>query len=186
MNRKKILGMLAITIVIAAIGSVAALGGKFPGIDSQSRANITNAIKANDYNAWQTAMSAQITQDNFNNLVQRYQNISQKRGNTSQWRGNMSKMQGTMSSGRQALNAGMIQAIKDNSYPEWNAAVVNSTSPLVSKITNEDQFNTLVALYQAKQAGNNTQVTALSQQLGLPVVSGKSKMYGHFGRRRMN
>jgi len=186
MNRKKILGMLAITIVVAAIGSVAAFEGKFPGIDSQSRNNITNAIKANNFSAWQAAMSAQITLDNFNNLVQRYQTMSQKRGNMSQWRGNMSKMQGTMSSGRQALNAGMIQAIKDNSYPEWNTAIVNSTSGLVSKITNVDQFNTLVALYQAKQAGNNTQVMALSQQLGLPAGSGKPKMSGHFGRRRMN
>ncbi len=65
MNRKKILGMLAITIVVASIGSVAAFGGKFTGIDSHSRDNITNAIKANDYNAWQAAMSAQLTQDNF-------------------------------------------------------------------------------------------------------------------------
>jgi hypothetical protein len=186
MNRKNILGMLAITIIVAAIGSVAALGGNFPGIDSQSRANITNAIKANDFNAWQAAMSAQLTQDNFNNLVQRYQNMSQKHGNMSQWRGNMSKMQGTMYAGRQALNAGMIQAIKDNSYTEWTAAVVNSTSPLVSKITNVDQFNTLVQLYQAKQDGNNTQVMALSQQLGLPAGSGKPKMSGNFGRRRKN
>ena len=51
MNRKKILGMLAITIVVATIGSVAAFGGKFTGIDPQSRDNITNAIKTNDYNA---------------------------------------------------------------------------------------------------------------------------------------
>jgi hypothetical protein len=40
MNRKKILGMLAITIVVAAIGSVAAFGGRFTGIDPQSRDNI--------------------------------------------------------------------------------------------------------------------------------------------------
>ncbi len=49
MNRKKLFSLLAITIVVATIGSVAALGGKFPGIDSQSRDNITNAIKTNDF-----------------------------------------------------------------------------------------------------------------------------------------
>ena len=154
MNRKKILGMLAITIVVAGIGSVAALGGKFPGIDPQSRDNITNAIKANDFNAWQTAMSAQLTQDNFNKLVQRYQTMSQKRGN-------MTEKQGIMSSGRQALNAGMIQAIKDVNYDAWITAAMNSKSPLVSKITNEDQFKILVQLYQVKQDGNNTKVMEL-------------------------
>lgn len=65
--------MLAITIVVASIGSVAAYGGKFPGIDPQSRDKITNAIKANDYNAWKDAMSAQLTEDEFKILVQLHQ-----------------------------------------------------------------------------------------------------------------
>jgi len=173
MNRKKLFGMLAITIVVASIGSVAAFGGKFPGIDPQSRNNITNAIKANDFNAWQAAMSAQLTQANFNKLVQRYQAMSQRRGN-------MSEKQGF--SARQASNAAMVQAIKDGNYDAWKTATVNSTSVLVSKITNADQFNVLVQLYQAKQAGNNTKVMELSQQLGLPAGNGKHKMYGHFGR----
>jgi ABC-type antimicrobial peptide transport system permease subunit len=174
MNRKKILGMLAITIVVAAIGSVAAFGGKFTGIDPQSRDNITNAIKTGDFGAWQAAMSAQITPDNFNKLVQNYQTMSQRRGN-------MTEKQGIMS-GKQSLSAGMIQAIKDNSYTEWTTAVAGSTSPLVSKITNETQFNTLVTLYQAKQDGNTTKVMELTQQLGLPAGNGKHKMSGHFRR----
>lgn len=175
MNRKKILGMLAITIVVATIGSVAAYGGKFPGFDPQSRDNITNAIKANDFNAWKEAMSAQLTEDNFNKLVQRYQTMSQKHGN-------MSEKQGTMFSGRQVLNAGMIQALKDGNYEAWKTAIVNSKSPLVSKITNADQFNILVQLYRAKQDGNYTKVKELSQQLGLPAGNDKHKMSGHFGR----
>ena len=74
MNKKTIFGMLAVLIVVASIGSVSALGGKFFGMDPQSHNNITNAIKANDFNAWKDAMSAQLTQDNFNKLVQRYAN----------------------------------------------------------------------------------------------------------------
>jgi ABC-type cobalt transport system substrate-binding protein len=175
MNRKKLFSLLAITIVVAAIGSVAALGGRFPGIDPQSRDNITNAIIANDFNAWQAAMSAQITQDNFNKLVQRYQTMFQRHGN-------MSEKQGTMFSGSQAMNAEMIQAIKDGNYDAWKTAAVNSKSPLVSKITNEDGFKILVQLYQAKQDGDYAKVKELSQELGLPGVSGKNKMSGHFGR----
>ncbi|MCE8424500.1 MAG: hypothetical protein J5U17_01820 [Candidatus Methanoperedens sp.] len=175
MNRKKLYGLLAITIVVATIGSVAAYGGKFPGINPQSRDNITNAIKTNNYTAWQAEMSAQLTQDNFNKLVQRYQTMSQKYGN-------MSEKQGTRFYGRQALNAEMIQAIKDGKYDAWKTAAVNSKSPLVSKITNQDEFNILVQLYQAKQDGNKTKVMELSQQLGLPAGNGNHKMYRHFGR----
>jgi len=175
MNRIKVFGLLAIMIVVASIGSVTAFGGKFPGIDSPGRDNIFNAIKANDYNAWQTAMSAQITQENFNNLVQRYQTMSQRHGN-------MTEKQGITFSGRQALNAGMIQAIKDKNYDAWKTAVVDSTSPLVSKITTQDQFNIFVQLYQAKQDRNYTQVNELSQQLGLPAGTAKHKMSRHFGR----
>jgi hypothetical protein len=182
MNRRNVFGLLAITIVVASIGTVAAFGGNFSridpqflGIDPQIRDNITNAIKANDYNAWKEAMSAQLTEDNFNKLVQRYQTMSQRHEN-------MSEKQGTMFSGRQALSAEMIQAIKDGDYDAWKTAAVNSKSPLVSKITNEDEFKILVQLYQAKQDGNYTKVKELSQQLGLPAGNGEHKMSGHFRR----
>jgi hypothetical protein len=177
MNKKTIFGLLAIFIVVASIGSVAAFGEKFSGMDAAARDNIINAIKANNFTAWQAAMSAQLTQDNFNKLVQRCQTMSQRHEN-------MSEMQGTMFFGRQALNAEMIQAIKVENYDTWKTAVVNSKSPMVSKITNEDQFKILVQLYQAKQDGNYTKVKELSVQLGLTGVSGKNKMSGHFGRGR--
>jgi hypothetical protein len=179
MNRKKLYGLLAITIVVASIGSVAAFGGKITGMDPQSRDNITNAIKANDFGAWQAAITAQLTQANFDKLVQRYQTMSQRHGN-------MSEQRGKMFPGGQALNADMIQAVKNGNYEAWKTAAVNSKSPLVSNITNEDQFKILVQLYQAKQDGNYTKINELSQQLGLPIGNGKNKMSGHFGRGRMN
>ncbi len=173
MNRKKLFGLLAITLVVVSIGSVAAFEGKFLGIDPQTGDNITKAIKANDYNAWHAAMSALLTQDNFNKLVQRYQRMSQMHGNISEYKGRMF-------SGSQALSTEMIQAIKDGNYDAWKTAVVNSTSPIVSKITNENEFKILVQLYQAKQDGNYTKVKDLSQQLGLPIGTGKHKMFRHF------
>jgi hypothetical protein len=185
MNRKKLYGLLAITIVVATIGSVAAMGGSVPWMDFQGRANIANAIKANDFSAWQAAMTAQLTQANFDKLVKNYQTMSQKRANMSQWRTNMSKPQGTMFFG-QALNPEMIQALKDGNYTEWTTAAANSQSSLVAKITNPDQFNILVQIYKAKLNGNYTQVKELSNQLGLPLpgANGNNKMYGHFGGRR--
>ncbi len=178
MNKKTIFGLLAIFIVVASIGSVAAFGEKLSGMDVAARDNIINAIKANNFTAWKEAMSAQLTEDNFNKLVQRCQTMSQRHGN-------MSGKQGVMSSEKLALNQEMNQAIKDGSYDAWKTAAEKSNSPMISKIIDEDHFKTLVQLYQAKQDGNYTEVKKLSQQLGLPGVSGKNKMSGHFGRRRM-
>jgi DNA-binding transcriptional regulator YbjK len=178
MNRKRVSGVLAIFIVVASIATVSAFQGKFSGMDTAARGEMLNAIKANDFSAWKEAMSAQLTEDNFNKLVQNYQTMSQRHEN-------MSEKQGTMFSGRQALNAEMNKAIKDGNYSAWQTAAVNSKSPLVSKISNQDEFDLLVQLYQAKQDGNHTKVKELSVQLGLPGISGKNKMSGHFGRRRM-
>ncbi|MFZ2410886.1 MAG: hypothetical protein WAW23_04890 [Candidatus Methanoperedens sp.] len=178
MNRKRIFGVLAIFIVVASIATVSAFQGKFSGMDTAGRGEILNAIKTKDFNAWKELMSARLTEDNFNKLVQRYQTMSQRHEN-------ITEKQGTMFSGRQALNAEMIQALKDGNYDAWKTAVVNSKSPLVSKITNEDEFKILVQLYQAKQEGNYTKVRELSEQLGLPGISGKHNMSGHFGKGRM-
>lgn len=175
MNRRKVLGLLAIMVVVASIGSVAAFGGKFFGMDPESGNAIVNAIKAKDFNAWKEAITAQLTEENFNKLVEQQAAMSQRHEN-------MSEKRGAMSSGIQALNEEMNRAIKEGNYDAWKKAVVNSKSPLVSKITNEDEFKILVQLYQAKQDGNYTKVKELSQQLGLPVENGKHKMSGHFGR----
>ena len=145
-------------------------------MDTNSQNNITNAIKANDYTAWKEAMSAQLTQENFNKLVQRAKTLSQRHGN-------MSEKQGGMSSEKLALNQEMNQAIKDANYSAWKTAAEKSNSSMISKITDVDHFNTLVQLYQAKQDGNYTKVKELSAQLGLTGGSGKHKMPG-FGRGR--
>lgn len=73
MKRKSVLGMLALIMLVASFGAASAFGGNFFGMDSESRDTIVNAIKAEDYNAWKEAMSAQLTEDNFNRLVERHE-----------------------------------------------------------------------------------------------------------------
>lgn len=178
MNRRKVFGLLAIMVVVASIGSVAAFGGKFFGMDTESGNAIVSAIKAKDFNAWKKAITDQLTEDNFNKLVEQQAAMSQRHET-------MSEKRGAMYSGIRALNEEMNTAIKEENYTAWKTTVVNSKSPLASKITNEDEFKILVQLYQAKQDGNYTKVNELSEQLGLPGVSGKNKISGHFGRRGM-
>ncbi len=175
MNKRNVFGLLGIIAIVASIGTVAALGGKIPLINPQEQDKILNAIKANDFNAWKDAMSAQLTKENFDKIVQRYQSMSQKQGN-------LSANRGSMFHGNQTLNAELIQAIKDGNYDAWKKAAADSKSPLVSKITTDDQFKLLVQLYQAKQDGNYAKVNELSQQLGLPMGLSRHKMHGYFGR----
>ena len=177
MNKKTIFGLLAIFIVVASIGSVSAFAGKFFGIDPKSQENIVNAIKAKDYNAWKEAMSAQMTEENFNKLVERQTAMLQRHGN-------MSGKQGAMSPEKLALNREMNQAVKNGSYEAWKTAAEKSNSSMISKIIDEEHFKTLVQLYQAKQDGNYTKVKELSLQLGLTGGSGKHKMSGKFARGR--
>lgn len=177
MNKKTIFGALAIFIVIASIAGVSAFQGKFPGMDQQGRANMINSIKANDFNTWKEMMSARLTQENFNKLVERQTLMSQRHEN-------MSGIRGGMSSGTPACNEEMVQAIENGDYEAWKVAAVNS--PMISKIQNEDDFKILVQLHQAKQDGNYTQVKELGEQLGLPSGPAKHRMSGNFGRGRMN
>jgi hypothetical protein len=175
MNRRKVFGLLAIMVIVASIGSVAAFGGQLSVIDPQGRDKIINAIKANDYNAWKEAISAQLTEENFNNIVQRYQAMSQRHEN-------MSEKRSSMFSERRVLSEEMNKTIQDGNYEAWKKAANNSRYPLISRINNEDDFKILVQLHQAKQQGDFEKVKELSAQLGLPVGNYRHKMYGNFGR----
>ena len=132
-------------VVVISIGSVSAFGGKTFGMDSESRDAIVNAINAKDYNAWKEAMSAELTEENFNKLVERQEAMSEK----------------------QVEREAMEKAIQEGDYEAWKKAAENS-SVNYSIILDEDHFKILVQLFQAKQDGNYTKVRELSEQLGLP------------------
>jgi hypothetical protein len=97
MKHEKLFGVLAITMLVVTIGIAEArintgLWKSRPhmaGLNIQGGTNITNAIKANDYSAWQAAMNAQITQDNFNKQVQFYQQFITNHTNSTHRRGNI-------------------------------------------------------------------------------------------------
>lgn len=145
MKRKSILGLLVLMILIGSLGAAQAFGGDFFGMNSETRDAIINAIKAKDYNAWKEAMEAQLTEENFNKLVERQEAMSE----------------------RQAQREAIEKALQEGDYEAWKKAVENS-SMNSSKILDEDHFKTLVQLYQAKQDGNFTKVRELSEQLGMP------------------
>ena len=143
--KRIIFGTLALMVVVASIGSISAFGGKFFGIDSESREKIAEAIETNDYNAWKEAMSAQLTEENFNMLVKRHKAIYEER----------------------AQRETMEQALEEGDYEAWKEAVGNQ-SVTHDKILDEDDFERLVQLHQARQDRECEPMGNLTEKPGFP------------------
>ena len=161
MKRTKFFGVLALMIIVASLGTVSAFGGNFFGMDPGSREDMVNAIEINNYNAWKAAKSDRLTEENFNGCVERHEARSVMREHKEDR--------------RQAIEAGDYKAFK----------VAAENWPVLSIIQNEDDFETLVQLHQAKLDGDYETVNELREQLGLPGGSGKHNMPGESGRVRM-
>jgi hypothetical protein len=138
---------------------------------------IIDAIKNNDYNAYLNALDVKwqafrstITPDVFNKMVQNYDNRT------------------TQMQERQAANAQIVQAIKDDSYTEWQQAIsALPNAPAFASKINSTNFDIYVQLYNAQQSKNFTEVKTLSSELGINGVPGiwsgaSSGALGNHGR----
>ena len=161
MKRISILSVLAVMVLVFSIGAASAFRGNFFGMDpDESREEIVNAIEAKDYNGWKTAMSDRLTEENFNELVERHEARSEMR----------------------EQREVKIQAIEAGDYEAFKVAAENW--PMLSNIQDEGDFELLVQLHQAKQDGDYETVKELSEQLDLSGRFGQHKILGQFGRGR--
>ena len=158
MKRTKFFGVLALMIILAALGTASAYRGNFFEMDPESREKMVNAIEANDYEAWKEVMSNQLTEENFNDCVERHEARSEMREHRED----------------------KIQAIEAGDYEAFKIAVKNW--PMFLNIQNEDDFKLLVELHQAKLDGDYETVVELREQLGLLGGFGKHTMLGQSGR----
>ena len=161
MKRTKFFGVMALMIILAALGTVSAFGGHSFGMDSGSREEMVNAIEANNYEAWKEAMSNRLTEGNFNNCVEKHEQMS----------------------GMREQREDMKLAIEAGDYESFKVAAENW--PVLSNIQNKGDFEMLVQIHQAKLNGDYETVDELREQLGLPGGFGEHKMSGQFGRGRM-
>jgi hypothetical protein len=160
MKRTKFFGVIALMIILAALGTASAFGGHFFGIDPDNRGDIVNAIEANDFKVWKEAMSDQLTEENFNMLVERHEQMS----------------------GMREQREDMKLAIEAGDYDAFKVAAENW--PISSKIQDNGDFEILVQLHQAKLDRDYETVNELREQLGLPGRFGEHKMSGQSGRGR--
>ncbi len=158
MKRISILSILAVMLLVFSIGAVSAFGGKFLGMDTEDKEDMMNAIEAKNFDAWKEAKSDRMTEEKFNERVERHEARAEMR----------------------ELREDKKQAIEAGDYEAFLVAAEDW--PMLSKIQNEGDFELLVQLHQAKMDGDDETVEELREQLGLLGGFGKNKMSGQFGR----
>ncbi len=165
MKRISILSILAVMLLVFSIGAVSAFGGKFLGMDPESREDMVNAIEAKDFDACNAAKSDRMTEGNFNDRLDRQEAKSDMHDAKSD-------MRELREDKKQAIEAGDYEAFK-LAAKDW---------PQLSLIQNVDDFELLIQLHQAKMDGDNETVEELRKQLGMFGRSGNPEMSGQFRR----
>jgi len=153
--KTKILGGIVALIFIAMVATGAfamPFGGKW-----FSGENVQNAIENKDYETWKSAISEQLSEDNFNKIVERH-----------------GKREGFRETRQAARNA-----LEEGDYEGWREAILSCENlPEDFEIPSEEDFNKLVELHQARMA-QHQEMMELREKLGLPQHRG----FGKFGSR---
>lgn len=145
-------------MLVLSIGAASAYGGKFFGMDSESREDMVNAIEAKNFDDWKAAKEDRMSEENFNERVAKHEARAEMR----------------------ELREDKKLAIEAGDYEAFKVAAKNW--PILPNIQNEDDFETLVELHQAKLDGDYETVEELREELGLLGGFGMHKMSGQFGR----
>ena len=73
--KKTMWGALALLVLVGSMGVVSAFGNKFLG----NREEIETALESGDFNGWKSAMEAELTEERFNQMVQRHSMRKERR-----------------------------------------------------------------------------------------------------------
>jgi hypothetical protein len=100
----------------------------------EEQESLQTAIENDDYDTWKSLMEAKITEENFNEMVERYAEISEKNDSNKKLNGQDEELQ---------------TAIENNDYNTWK-------SLMEAKIT-EENFNEMVERYNSMKDNKNQQ-----------------------------
>jgi hypothetical protein len=156
--KKNILSLLSILLIgLFVVGSASAFMGN--GIFRNEK--IHDAIADEDYTSWKQAVESELTEENFNQMLERRNNREQDR----------------------ETHDLMRQAIEDNDYEAWlEAAESLENYPKDIETITEEDFNTLVEIHNARESGDFELVHELMEDSDLPFgigpQSGKGRMGG--------
>lgn len=136
---------IAALLLVALVGSAFAFSGNGFGNEAARE-----ALESGDYAAWKDAMIAELTEERFNQLRERHTEMEQKRA----------EMQENMEQVQQAIEAG--------DYDAWVEAVADSPGGnRLTEVITEENFDTFVAMHEARQSGDLETARSLAEELGL-------------------
>lgn len=127
-----LLGLVAVAGIVSAFG---------PNFNSEDRDAIRQAIEDNDYESWKSLMESKITEENFNNLVERHQDMQQHREE-------------------------MENAIEEG-YEAWKEAVADTPMEDCADQITEENFDQFVEMHNARKEGDFETANEIAEELGL-------------------
>ncbi|MBN2421985.1 hypothetical protein JXB41_02050 [Candidatus Woesearchaeota archaeon] len=153
-----LLGLLLVGIVAAA-GTASAFGWHIFS-DEENREKIRAAVENRDFNSWKQAMSEQLTEENFNKILERDEQRNQHREN----------MEAVMA------------AIEAGDYDAWKEAVADCPGEAkISELITEENFDRFVEMHNARRDGDFETAKEISEELGINMP-GHGKMDRGVGR----
>jgi len=165
-----ILGLLLVSLIAGSVFAFEGEGSSMKGmkemISEENREAVKDAIANNDFDAWVTAMTNELTEERFNKLVEMYELMEERRET------------------REEIHA----ALDANDYDAWVAAIADlEIQPRIAEVINEDNFHLAVELHEAKENGDKERAREILEELGINPGGFKAKYqkYMHpFGKGR--
>lgn len=148
MNRKTTLTLLALVVGIVAVSGVSAFG-------LMQNEEAKQALEAGDYDGFIQAVTTERSERFAEKMtVERFEKMQE------------------MHAGKQDIQ----QALEDGDYQAWVEARESMPRPpgLVGIVT-EENFDTFVAMHEAKQSGDLETARELAEELGLGQFPGNHK-----------
>lgn len=138
-------GILALFIVgvVVTAGVASAFGGQMFGKDSETREEVKAALESGDYDAWIEAHNKEFTQEMFKEAQERHAEMEAHRES------------------REAVR----DAIDAEDYEAYTYAIEELDEEGKFTVMDEQDFETLVELHKAKEAGDFDTVKELRDEL---------------------
>lgn len=156
-KQKIVLGGVFVALILFGATFAAAQNGVFRNsVSGEEKLEIREAFESGDYETWRALMVAQLSEERFNEMRQRYESML-------------------------AHKAEVDAALEAGDYGAWLEAVNNQgRNPKVTEVITEDNFETLVEMHEAKELGDYQTVKELAEELGFDRGMGHGKRHNGF------
>ncbi len=192
MKKKKILftgiGAAAVVVLATAGLTSAFFGGGIA--DEETREQIHEAVENKDYEAWKTAHDSvkKITEyiesqedfDKFLEMKELYKSGDKEAAEALREELGLPEMKGKGMHGKKGGRGGnpeAKQAVEDKDYNAWLEATPED-SPIREHIENEEDFNKLIEMHEAREAGDEDTADEIREELGMPEKGGRGGQRG--------